>query len=519
MPAETSQNTHDSDREELVAYLDGELSAAQAQAVEERLRSDARYQEELQSLERAWNALDNLPREKAGEDFTKTTIAMATTEARQEAASRTAAIPIERRRRQYSLIAVAATAALLGFIAIRFVTTAENRELARDLPVVLQVNVLTQVQNEPFLRRLLEEQPRLVSDFTSHDVQQKADAWTELTRQSLRGRSGWVRALNQDQKAELATLQRQFSALAPARQEALRSIDATLQQSADPSPEELRLAAIAYFEWLSTLTPVTRAELRQIPTDEQRLDRINELRREQLASAPLTLTREDSAALLAAVRKVADQEEAMRIPQIIAARITEAEADLASADLPKDQRRYVQEYLERGRRFEEALKSYAALRVSVVAQTAHPFGRTARWVKAMIGDDYRAARDQAGADWRVIEERLSAALSPAVQQSLANQSEENRSIRLRQWMLKAAGDAMQPANLDQFFASDRLTNLERNELLALPRDEMQEQLRRYYVERELGGMDPRAFSGFGDRGDRDGDRRDRDGRRRDRDDD
>ncbi|MCA9640061.1 MAG: hypothetical protein KC492_05175, partial [Myxococcales bacterium] len=261
MPAETSPNTHDADREQLVAYLDGELSAEQAHAVEQRLRSDARFQEEMQSLDRAWNALDSLPQEKAGADFAKTTIAMATTEAKREAASRTAAMPIERRRRRYGLLALATVAALLGFFVLRLVTTAENRQLARDLPVICQVNVLSQVQGEPFLRQLLTQQRELVSDFTSCETLQKTAAWTDLADGSLRARSQWVEGLNQDKKAELATLQRQFRALNPARQDALRGVDATLHHSTDPSPQELRLAALAYYEWLSTQTPIVRAEL------------------------------------------------------------------------------------------------------------------------------------------------------------------------------------------------------------------------------------------------------------------
>jgi anti-sigma factor RsiW len=69
------QPTHDSStREELVAYLDGELDAAARQSVEERLARDAEYRSHLQSLQQAWDLLDELPRSSASESFTRTTV-------------------------------------------------------------------------------------------------------------------------------------------------------------------------------------------------------------------------------------------------------------------------------------------------------------------------------------------------------------------------------------------------------------------------------------------------------------
>ena len=51
---------HDELNEELVAYLDGELSPEAVQRVEHRLASDPEFRERLNSLQRAWSMLDIL---------------------------------------------------------------------------------------------------------------------------------------------------------------------------------------------------------------------------------------------------------------------------------------------------------------------------------------------------------------------------------------------------------------------------------------------------------------------------
>ena len=47
--------------DELVAYLDGELTADECRRVERRLASDADYRRRLTELEQAWSALEALP--------------------------------------------------------------------------------------------------------------------------------------------------------------------------------------------------------------------------------------------------------------------------------------------------------------------------------------------------------------------------------------------------------------------------------------------------------------------------
>lgn len=62
------------EREDLVAYLDGELDEKKAQDVETRMHSDATLRAEADALKQAWDLLDYLPRPEPNTSFTQRTM-------------------------------------------------------------------------------------------------------------------------------------------------------------------------------------------------------------------------------------------------------------------------------------------------------------------------------------------------------------------------------------------------------------------------------------------------------------
>jgi anti-sigma factor RsiW len=64
----------DDDRAEIVAYLDGELDPAGRQRVESRLNRDPRARTEADTLKRAWDLLDHLPRPDPSPNFAERTL-------------------------------------------------------------------------------------------------------------------------------------------------------------------------------------------------------------------------------------------------------------------------------------------------------------------------------------------------------------------------------------------------------------------------------------------------------------
>jgi anti-sigma factor RsiW len=142
---------------ELVAYLDGELAPAMAEAVEKRLALDPDYRRKLHDLQRAWDLLDALPRTEPSAAFTSSTLEMVAVDAE------TAAATANRRRRHHRWLIGVVTGA--GMIATSFLGwTLGNRlwpspdePLLRDLPVVERVDEYLLAEDIEFLRLLDQE--------------------------------------------------------------------------------------------------------------------------------------------------------------------------------------------------------------------------------------------------------------------------------------------------------------------------------------------------------------------------
>jgi anti-sigma factor RsiW len=158
-------------REDLVAYLDGELDADAARRIEERLRTDETLRDELHRLDRAWNVLSTLPHAEADASLTKSTVEILALETEDDfgrGATR-------RRRQRLAAWATAAAmlfaAGLMGTLLAGAAWPDPDAPLLRDLPVVEQLDAYQQAGSVEFLQSL-RERGLFVQD-TSHD---RADA-------------------------------------------------------------------------------------------------------------------------------------------------------------------------------------------------------------------------------------------------------------------------------------------------------------------------------------------------------
>lgn len=64
-------------RDNLVAYLDGELSDAETRQIDQILAQSEVARHEVEALARSWEMLDVLPKQKASPDFSRNTITIA----------------------------------------------------------------------------------------------------------------------------------------------------------------------------------------------------------------------------------------------------------------------------------------------------------------------------------------------------------------------------------------------------------------------------------------------------------
>jgi anti-sigma factor RsiW len=142
----------DKERAELVAYLDGELHGAAARAMEARLNLYPEVRAEAESLRRAWDMLDFLPRPEASPHFTERTI------------SRILPVPgaeIRTPPPQSFVVpilwaAAVVTAFLGGWAAYEWLIPHEpgERELVQDLRIIENFRLYEQADDIDFVRQL-----------------------------------------------------------------------------------------------------------------------------------------------------------------------------------------------------------------------------------------------------------------------------------------------------------------------------------------------------------------------------
>jgi anti-sigma factor RsiW len=145
------------ERDNLVAYLDGELGEGEARAIATKLTHSPTARREVEALQKTWELLEYLPRPKVSEDFTARTL----TEVQQLAAE---GGKFEAIARQVALrairVALGTTTALLafglGFLVTHWVWPNPTARLARDLPIAEHLEEYQDVGTFDFLSELVD---------------------------------------------------------------------------------------------------------------------------------------------------------------------------------------------------------------------------------------------------------------------------------------------------------------------------------------------------------------------------
>jgi anti-sigma factor RsiW len=137
------------ERADLVAYLDGELEGEAARALEAKLSLSPEARAEAESLKRAWEMLDYLPRAEPSPHFTERTLS--------RLAPLRAARPGWRRWMAAGAWAAGVLAAFAaGWVGFNRLVPAEpgERELVQDLRIVENKRLYELVPDLDFLKKL-----------------------------------------------------------------------------------------------------------------------------------------------------------------------------------------------------------------------------------------------------------------------------------------------------------------------------------------------------------------------------
>ena len=144
------------ERENLVAYLDGELDEAATRALSTKLTSSPTARREIEVLERTWELLNYLPLPKASEDFAEKTF----TEVRRIAErgdqieSRFFQLAL-RFSRAMVLVAASIVLAAAAYLVVLWAIPNPSERLANDLPIAEHLDEFRDVKDKAFLDELL----------------------------------------------------------------------------------------------------------------------------------------------------------------------------------------------------------------------------------------------------------------------------------------------------------------------------------------------------------------------------
>jgi hypothetical protein len=471
----SSSNVDETLREELVAYLDGELPPAESEAIERRIASDPNARRELEGFDRVWNALDELPRQQVDESFTRSTIEMTALAAEREAAALTAALPVAKRRRSYAVLAGCTIAAAVTFLGAWGSAARPNRELLTNLPVIEHFDELRAIKDLDFLATLQSQVGEQLTVDNAELVSQVAD-WDKTSQASYAQRTERVQGLSPDQQAVLASQANRFAALAPEQRTKLVELERAI--AADPKAKELRATVLGYHDWLSqpNFSPADRATMGR--TDVQQIVRRIE-RAQNNNDDRWRLSSEEQASLREAFAALKETPELTRTPNQLGKKFAEL-------------RKMFERNAERGKRRSDEPDRLAELQATVAKNPALQLLMVEMLATSRDGppmfreQQFQSIREQSQQDWGVIEAKLIAALSPERAARMRKWSNpEDRAKSLVFATLQAVQQS-QPRDFADFIAdSDRVSDEELQEYLALPREQMLSALRQDFSSAEL----------------------------------
>ena len=264
--------------ERIVAYLDGELSAEESAQVEQQLATDADFRQALQGAERAWTALDELPMVQVDKELAHTTMEMVVVAARNDIEAKTIALPVQRRKHKTKTVLLATMVMLLGALVFRVLWNNPNRRLLADLPVIQNVDIYSQFQSIEFLQhldRLLGKRNEKLSTSDAEQLQAKAVVFQQVAADD--GREARLGLLSDDEKIVLRAKLNRFSDLSPQQKAEMRQLHEQLL--ADDDRQQLLQTMFRYQQWLSELSQSQQYEYRELKASKRAVRVVREMER------------------------------------------------------------------------------------------------------------------------------------------------------------------------------------------------------------------------------------------------
>lgn len=215
------------DDETLVAYLDGELSHEENLNFEQRLHSDVDLRQRLAALQASWDLLSELPSPTPRHDLTQTTIEMVTLNLQPSSQTWLAWLS---QRRWLMLALAAVTMFLAGVASSRARTSYSTRQILANLPSVVDLPALKNVDSVEFLHALAEIENLTTAADSQSDRGRIGDG---LVPPTIADRRHWVEQLPEDSRGRLESNLAEYAVLTEQQKRNMRGVAEAIY--ADPS--------------------------------------------------------------------------------------------------------------------------------------------------------------------------------------------------------------------------------------------------------------------------------------------
>ncbi|MGL4462801.1 MAG: hypothetical protein ACRDD1_17020 [Planctomycetia bacterium] len=152
--ATNNQRLTSEERNELVAFLDGEADPTLASQLSLKIDRSVSARREVDALKQTWELLDHLPRPNPSGRFTQHTIELVKIEGRQATERRQAAADVAGNvAGVFVWVLVGVGCFVGGLVGVRFWPD-RNLELARDLPIIERLDDYQAAGDLQFLKQL-----------------------------------------------------------------------------------------------------------------------------------------------------------------------------------------------------------------------------------------------------------------------------------------------------------------------------------------------------------------------------
>jgi hypothetical protein len=258
-------------REDLVAYLDGELPDTKSQSIDQVLARSEVARHEVEALARTWEMLDVLPTPKAPPEFTERTMTtLKVGETPFDVTQQAWFNPLKRAGVAVVWLVALGLSGWLGYQITNVWIANPSQQLLANLPIVQKIDQYKEVESIDFLDKL--QKSRLFEDATAESK--------PVDNKSLQERHQQIVKMSQIERDRLQRNLNIFQQLNPEQQSQYQQLSDQLDEN-KKGGGNLSSLLQTYAAWLQTLTPGQRESLRSEADSSRKFAIVQKIKEEQ----------------------------------------------------------------------------------------------------------------------------------------------------------------------------------------------------------------------------------------------